>query len=486
MTEIKSYKGYEPVIGVEVHVELKTITKAFCSCSAKYGDIPNANVCPICLGMPGTMPSLNQEAIKLAAAAGLALGCELSPVSRFDRKHYYYSDLPKGYQITQYYSPLCRDGLLRYEVGGSEKIARITRIHLEEDAGRLINRNGETFADYNRCGAPLIEIVTAPDMRSSEEAMAFVEELRRTLLFAGISDCKMNEGSLRCDVNISVRPLGEETLGARCEIKNINSINYLGRAIDYELVRQTEEILSGKEISTETRRFSEDDGTTERMRDKETPLDYRYTIEPNLPPIIIDKNYINDILKSMPTLHRERISRYTEKLGLRREDAKLICCSPESAEYFDLAVSQAPMESIKTVASLYIGEVLPLLREKKSVASPKRLSEISSLYVKGRITAAAAKKLLVITSERDVPASELAEELGLTIISDRDEISQYVLEAVEANPKAVADISRGKTQAMKAIVGAVMKITSGRAEPSIVNEEVKKHFDKKIDLGKEK
>ena len=329
-----TYKGYEALVGIEAHVELKTAEKAFCACSAEYGGEMNSKCCPVCLGMPGTLPVVNPEAVRLAVKAGLALGCRVSEVSRFDRKHYFYPDLPKGYQITQFYDPICRNGEVKIKTSNGEKNVRIERLHMEEDAGKLSYEEDCLMIDHNRCGVPLIEIVTYPDMIGAEEAMAFVSELRRTLLFAGVSDCKMNEGSLRCDVNVSVRPIGESTLGKRCEIKNINSVSFIGKAIDSELKRQTDIILDGGEIVTETRRFSETKGVSERMRDKETTADYKYIREPDIPPLKTDFIYVETVRSEIRKLPRQVEAEFVS-LGVKFQQAELICSEPTYADYFE-------------------------------------------------------------------------------------------------------------------------------------------------------
>ena len=306
---------YTAVIGLEVHVELKTETKIFCSCKTTFGAEPNTNVCPVCLGMPGALPVLGKKQVELAVRAGLALGCKINHRSWFDRKNYFYPDLPKGYQITQFEKPICEGGAVPITVNGENKTIRLNRIHMEEDAGKLLHRDNETLIDYNRAGVPLIEIVGEPDIRTSDEAKAYLTSLRRILSYIGVSDCKMNEGSLRCDVNVSVMPEGSRLYGIKCEIKNVNSINYVGRAIDDEIARQVSLLEKGVDIVPETRRFNEETGRCEKMRDKEKAVDYRYFTEPNIPPIILTDDYINNVRKNMPLLPDEAMDELVRDYG---------------------------------------------------------------------------------------------------------------------------------------------------------------------------
>ena len=469
-----SYKGYEAVVGVEVHVELRTAEKAFCRCSARFGDVPNANVCPVCLGMPGATPSLNGDAVRLALRAGLALGCDISGVSRFDRKHYFYPDLPKGYQITQFYDPLCRNGEVAFELDGAGKSVGIERIHLEEDAGKLSYKDGILFIDNNRCGVPLVEIVTYPHMRSGEETMAFVEELRRILLFADVSDCKMNEGSLRCDVNVSVRPVGSDVLGNRCEIKNINSVNFIGRAVDSELVRQTELILAGGEVHTETRRFNEDTCQTEYMREKEMAADYRYIREPEIPSIFVDEDYIEAERVKMPPLPAEREEKL-RSLGIKAEAVGVICHSPVYADYFD-SVSSLTTDAV-TAANLFVSEVVPAMKKGDPYPSFEYLAECADMYAEGDVNIVSARASLKLSLEEGVSPRKAAETHGLFMLKDEGVLLEMISSVCMDNEKTVTQIRAGKDSAKKVIVGGVMKLSGGRAEPRLLSKLVDKYFE---------
>jgi len=470
---MKSYKGYEAVVGVEVHVELRTAEKAFCRCSAVFGDEPDTNVCPVCLGMPGATPALNPEAVKLAVVCGLALGCKISPVSRFDRKHYFYPDLPKGYQITQYYDPICRDGCVTYELDGGKKTVGIERIHLEEDAGKLSYKEGKLLIDNNRCGVPLAEIVTRPDMRSAEEVMAFVDELRRILLFADVSDCKMNEGSLRCDVNVSVRPVGSETFGNRCEIKNVNSVNFIGRAVDAELVRQTELILAGGTVGIETRRFNEDTMKTEFMREKEMARDYRYMREPEIPAVVTDEAYVQAVKRVMGPSPSEREASLVS-CGVKADAAKLICSEPRFADYFHRVREFAPEVSV--AANLYVSEIIPAMRKGEAYACPEYLAECTHMFASGDVNVVSARKALALSATEGISPKTVAEKYGLFMLKDGDVINAMIEEACAANEKTVSQIRAGKDSAKKVIVGAVMKLSGGRAEPRLLTALVDEYF----------
>ncbi|MBQ2724736.1 MAG: Asp-tRNA(Asn)/Glu-tRNA(Gln) amidotransferase subunit GatB [Clostridia bacterium] len=458
--------GYEAVIGLEVHAELKTKTKIFCSCPAQFGGAPNTNVCPVCLGMPGALPMLGEEPVEFAVRAGLALDCRINRTSWFDRKNYYYPDLPKGYQITQYERPICEGGGVPVTLEGRKYAIELERIHLEEDAGKLIHRGDSTYADYNRSGVPLIEIVSRPVMHSAAEVKAYLTSLRRILLGIGVSDCRMNEGSLRCDVNVSVRPAGTEKMGVKTEIKNLNSISYAGRAVDDEILRQIQVLTSGGEVVPETRRFNEDTGKTERMRLKETAVDYRYFTEPNIPPLILSEEYIENIRRKMPLMPDERAEKLVGDYGVRPDDAYLLTASPQIADYFEACAEKTEYKS--AAVSLFVGEILPKLDENafSEYVNPGLFGEACTLFGEGKVVSGNAKKLIHMAAESGISPFVTAEKEKMLKISDENTLLPYVERAISANAKAVADFKKGKAAAAKQILGAVMRETGGAADPS--------------------
>ncbi len=462
---------YEVVIGLEVHVELATKTKIFCGCGVEFGAPPNTRCCPVCMGLPGALPTLNRHAVTLAVRAGLATGCRVMPDSSFDRKNYFYPDLPKAYQITQFYRPICRDGFLEIDLAGEIKRIGITEIHLEEDAGKLIHdREGGTRVDLNRSGVPLIEIVSAPDLRSAEEAVAYLKKLRSILRYAGVSECRMNEGALRCDVNLSVRRRGEETMGTRTEMKNLNSFTYTAHAIEAEAKRQIEALERGETILQETRRFNETNRTTEALRQKENAHDYRYFPEPDLPPIHLLDEEIEAVRESLPTLPDERQARYVREYGLSGYDAAQLSLERDRAEYFEKAAKCTPYK--KLLANLMISEVLRLCDTEESVCpiSPEHMAELVTLWGEERINSSVAKKLLAELWRNDQSPAALARERGWEQINDREILRKLVMDNLEENPKILEDYRRGKTAAAKALIGKIMSKSGGRANPVIVGE----------------
>lgn len=473
--------NYELIVGIEVHVELKTETKIFCACSTRFGAPPNTQCCPVCMGLPGAMPTLNEKSVEYAIAAGLALDCRINKVSHFDRKNYFYPDLPKGYQISQYDEPLCENGGLEIETENGKKLIRITRIHMEEDAGKLIHEENDTLIDCNRCGVPLIEIVTEPDIRSPEEAVAFLKKLRSILVYAGVSDCRMNEGSMRCDVNLSVRKLGESTLGTRTEIKNLNSFAFTAKAIESEYARQTEVLENGGIIEQETMRFDTQTGKTSAMRSKESANDYRFFPEPDIPPLVIDDGYIKLIRDALPELPDEKKKRYQKDFGLHNDISSVLVSDRALAEYFEAAAKLTDHKKI--LSNLIATELLRLVDSQRndtftSPISSENMAKLASLVGEETINSSTAKKLLSEMFDKDIDPCDTVRERGLAQINDREALLPLVCQALTENPRAKKDYAAGKKFAAKAIVGRVMALTSGRANPSllsnIVEEEIKK------------
>lgn len=462
---------YEAVIGIEVHVELATDTKIFCDCRAAFGAPPNTNVCPVCMGLPGSLPSLNESAVYMALKAGLALGADIADVTRFDRKNYFYPDLPRAYQISQNEHPICRGGGVDITVGGEKKRIRIKRIHLEEDAGKLLHREGVgTLIDYNRCGVPLIEIVSEPDMRTSAEAKAYLTELRTALLYTGISDCRMDEGSLRCDLNVSVRKKGSDEMGVRTEIKNVNSFAFAAKAIDYEIERQAALIERGEAVRPETRRFDEASGTTVLMRRKESEADYRFFPEPDIPPIYIEGSWVEKIKKELPSMPGERRTRYVAEYGVSEDDARILTVSPEIAEYFERAAERS--EYPDTVANILLCDVLARTSADsfEPFISAEHLSEAAELYGSGVISSSSVKNLLKMLEGECISPREIVEREGLAQINDVVTLEAVLKEAFDEDQKSVSDYKNGKAAARKAIIGRAMAKSRGRANPVLLQE----------------
>ena len=462
---------YEAVIGIEVHVELATDTKIFCDCRAAFGAPPNTNVCPVCMGLPGSLPSLNESAVYMALKAGLALGSDIADVTRFDRKNYFYPDLPRAYQISQNEHPICRGGGVDITVGGEKKRIRIKRIHLEEDAGKLLHREGVgTLIDYNRCGVPLIEIVSEPDMRTSSEAKAYLTELRTMLLYTRISDCRMDEGSLRCDLNVSVRKKGSDEMGVRTEIKNVNSFAFAAKAIDYEIERQATLIERGEAVRPETRRFDEASGTTVLMRRKESEADYRFFPEPDIPPIYIEGSWVEKIKKELPSMPGERRTRYVAEYGVSEDDARILTVSPEIAEYFERAAERSAYPN--TVANILLCDVLAKTSADsfEPFISAEHLSETAELYGSGVISSSSVKKLLKMLEGECISPREIVEREGLMQINDVATLEAVLKEAFDEDQKSVSDYKNGKAAARKAIIGRAMAKSRGRANPVLLQE----------------
>ncbi len=460
--------AYEMVIGLEVHCELKTKTKIFCGCSTAFGAEPNTQCCPVCMGMPGSLPVLNRQVVEYAVKAGMATNCTISRFSKEDRKNYFYPDLPKAYQISQYDLPLCEHGWLDIETADGAKRIGITRIHIEEDAGKLIHGEEGTGCDYNRCGVPLIEIVSEPDIRSAEEAKAYVQKLRAILLYTGVSDCRMQEGSLRCDVNLSVRKKGESRFGTRTEMKNLNSFQFIVKAIEYEYARQVEVLESGGEVVQETRRFDQASGKTYTMRKKEDADDYRYFPDPDLPPIVLDEETLARWKADIPVLPDERKAMYIEQYGLSSRDAELLAAEQAVADYFEAAAKQTAYP--KTLVGLLTTEIFRLLPADSTdiPLSPAHLARLADLLGEEKINSGTGKKLLGQLWEKDADPAVLAEEQNLWQISDESVLRPLAREAVEKNPRSVADYRRGKVQAIQALVGQCLRATGGQGNPQIL------------------
>lgn len=469
---------YEAVIGLEVHTELHTATKIFCNCKTSFGADPNTNVCPVCLGLPGVLPVLNKKVLEFAVRAGLALNCEISRFSKFDRKNYYYPDLPKNFQTSQFDLPICEHGYLDVEVDGEVSRIRITRAHMEEDAGKLVHHGSSittadySLVDYNRTGTPLLEIVSEPDMRSAKQAVAYMEKMRAILQYCGISDCRMEEGSLRCDANVSVRPVGQKELGTKTEIKNINSFKGVERAIEYEALRQAEILEAGGTIKQETRTWDENEGVTKSMRSKEEANDYRYFPEPDLVPFTVSDEYIENIRKTLPELPDARKARYMESYGLSAYDAAYVTSDKDRADFFEAMVKAGA--DAKEACNWLMGELAGKLSEngleiKDSKVTPEAMAELLKLITKGTISGKIAKKIFPEMWETGKSAETIVKEQGLVQISDTGALEAMVDETIAENPKAVADFKSGNKKAMGAMIGQIMKKSHGKANPRMVS-----------------
>jgi len=473
---------YETVIGLEVHVELATRTKIFCGCENKFGGEPNTHCCPVCIGMPGVLPVLNEKVVEFAARAGLATNCTIANFSKMDRKGYYYPDLPKAYQISQFDLPLCKDGYIDINVNGREKRIRITRIHMEEDAGKLLHDAcAGTAVDYNRCGVPLIEIVTEPDIRSAEEAKVFLETLKSIMQYTGVSDCKMQEGSLRCDVNISVREEGSDQLGTRTEMKNLNSFSAVYRAIEAESERQIALIEEGGTVRQETRRFDDVKGKSYAMRGKEEAHDYRYFPDPDLVPITLSDERIKRIKESLPELPAAKKARYINELGLSDYDAGVLTADKDIALFFD-ACLEAYNEP-KKVCNLITSDLLRLLKEdgilpENIPIKPEYVADTLKLIDDGKVNITVAKAVFEESFRTGEAPSSIVGRKGLAQISDTDAIRTMMRDIIAKNPGPVADYKGGKGKALTFFVGQVMKLTKGQANPQVVNAIALEELDK--------
>ncbi|MBI3589889.1 MAG: Asp-tRNA(Asn)/Glu-tRNA(Gln) amidotransferase subunit GatB [Candidatus Melainabacteria bacterium] len=477
MTLTQTKTEYEVVIGLEVHAQLKTKTKIFCNCPVDFGAEPNTNVCPVCLGMPGVLPVLNKQVVAYAIKTGLALGCEIVKHCKFDRKQYFYPDLPKNYQISQYDQPICSNGFL--DVNG-KKIG-IQRIHMEEDAGKLVHAGSDrlhgsdySLVDYNRTGTPLLEIVSLPDIRSIEEARDYAQLLRSILRYLDVCDGNLEEGSMRCDVNVSLRPVGSSILGTRSEIKNVNSFKSLVRAIEAEIERQTEILNSGGKVIQETRLFEENSGKTVSMRSKEEAHDYRYFPEPDLVPLEISKEWINEIKETIPELPHNKKIRYPKDYGLNSDDIKVLIEDRNMAEYYEAVIRLGA--NPKKAANWLIGPVTAYLKEHKtdiinSCMTPVQLADLLVFIEKGIINDNIAKaEILGEILSNGTNAKEIIEQKGLAQITDEGALKQAVKEVLDQNPEQLKQLKEGKEKVRGFFVGQVMKKTDGKASPNIVNK----------------
>ena len=470
-----SREDYEVIIGLEVHAELSTKTKIFCSCPTAFGAAPNTHTCPICMAMPGTLPVLNEKVVEYAVKAGLATNCEISRNSKNDRKNYFYPDLPKSYQISQFDKPLCEHGYVEIEINGEKKKIRLTRIHIEEDAGKLNHDEfgGGSLVDLNRAGVPLIEIVSEPDLRSAEEVEQYLRKLKSILEYIEVSDCKMQEGSLRADVNVSVRKKGETKLGTRTEMKNMNSFRSIVRAIEYEVDRQIDVIENGGKIDQETLRWDDVSGKTFPMRDKEDAQDYRYFPDPDLVAIKLSEEYIENIKNSLPELPESRKERYLQEYKLSEKDAKLITASKYLSDLFEEAVKV--YNNPKAVNNWIISDISRILNETEMepIQIPfdaKQLGKLVVLIDKGTISSSIGKKVLVELFENPRDPEDIIKEKGWIQISDEGAIKEVVLKILENNPQSIADYKGGKDKALGFLVGQAMKETKGKANPQMLNK----------------
>ena len=471
-------KQYETVIGLEVHVELATKTKIFCGCSTAFGGAPNTHTCPVCTGMPGSLPVLNKQVVEYAAAIGLATNCEITQVCKFDRKNYFYPDNPQNYQISQLYLPIARNGYVEIEVGEQKKKIRIHEMHMEEDAGKLVHDEWDdtSLVDYNRSGVPLVEIVSEPDMRSADEVMAYLEKLRLIIQYLGASDCKLQEGSMRADVNLSVREVGASEFGTRTEMKNLNSFKAIARAIDGERQRQIDLIEAGRAVVQETRRWDDNKESSHAMRSKEDAQDYRYFPEPDLVPIVISDEWIAEIKARQPEFRTEKLERYNREFDIPRYDAEIITNSKKMADIFE--ATTAICGKPKKVANWLMVETLRLLKERGQEPedicfAPEHLAKLIELTEAGTINSSVAKEVFEKIFDENVDPENYVEEKGLKIVLDDGALEEVLKKVIADNPQAVADYKGGKEKALGALVGQTMKAMKGKANPGAVNKKLR-------------
>ena len=472
---------YEVVIGLEVHVQLKTLSKIFCSCSTEFGRPPNANTCPICLGMPGVLPVMNKKVVEYAIKACLATHCEVQTTSRFARKNFFYPDMPKGYQITQFELPIGLNGHINIETDGTPKKIGLTRIHLEEDAGKSIHGEnlgmpGKSYVDYNRTGIPLIEIVSEPDLRSPAEAREYLVQLKAILDYAEVSDVNMEEGSLRCDANVSLRPVGQKELGTRTELKNINSFKFVQKALEYEIERQAKVLDQGDKVVQETRLYDSDKGVTFTMRSKEEAHDYRYFPEPDLVPTVCDAAWIDTIRQSLPEMPEEKRDRFVSAYEIPEYDAGVLTTSITLADYFETSVKL--FNKPKTVSNWIMGDLMKELKnDNKEIddcpVTPERLTDLLKLIDDGSISGKMAKTVFEDMYQSGKPPADIVKEKGLTQITDESALATMVEDVIAANPGQAEDFKNGKDKLMGFFVGQVMQVSKGQANPALVNKLIK-------------
>ncbi len=475
-------KNYETVIGLEVHVELATKTKIFCGCSTAFGGEPNSHTCPVCTGMPGSLPVLNKQVLEYAIAVGLATNCEITRDAKFDRKNYFYPDNPQNYQISQLYLPICKNGRVEIETGNGKKYVGIHEIHMEEDAGKLIHDEWEdcSLVDYNRSGVPLIEIVSEPDMRDAEEVIAYLETLRMLIQYLGASDCKLQEGSMRADVNLSVREVGEKEFGTRTEMKNLNSFRAITHAIENERERQIDLLEEGKAVVQETRRWDDNRGYSYAMRSKEDAQDYRYFPDPDLMPVHVSEEMLDKIRAKQPEFRTEKIERYKREFDIPAYDIGIITESKHMADLFEEATALCGQP--KKVSNWLMGETLRLLKEKNEDPedirfSPKHLAQLISLVDAGAITGPVAKEVFEKMFEEDIDPEVYVEAHGLKTVHDEGALREVAEKVLAQNPQSVADYKGGKQKAIGFLVGQTMKAMKGKADPGLVNRMLKEMLE---------
>ena len=471
-------KQYETVIGLEVHVELATKTKIFCACSTEFGGAPNTHTCPVCTGMPGSLPVLNKQVVEYAIAVGLATDCTITRNCKFDRKNYFYPDNPQNYQISQLYLPICRDGKVEIETETTKKYVRIHEIHMEEDAGKLVHDEWEdcSLVDYNRSGVPLIEIVSEPDMRSAEEVIAYLEKLRLIIQYLGASDCKLQEGSMRADVNLSVREVGAEKFGTRTEMKNLNSFRAIARAIEGERARQIDLLEEGKLVVQETRRWEDAKGSSYAMRSKEDAQDYRYFPDPDLVPVIIDDEWLEKIKKNQPEFRTEKMARYKEEFEIPEYDIEIITASKHLADIFEATVSICKQP--KKVSNWLMVETMRLLKEKEMepediIFSPENLAKLITLTEEKAINSTVAKEVFEVMFNENIDPDTYVTKKGLKTVHDEGALRSTIEGIVAANPQSVEDYHNGKEKAIGFLVGQTMKAMQGKADPGMINKILK-------------